>query len=135
MSAGAADCGGCDGKETSLHSHPLHLLLHLLVLHLLLLLRVPFAIQSEALGATLATRVVKEGGGGRGWGVPGGGDGGYSGDGVDEVGVDRDGGCGGRIQEQIFSLKLTLCCLCRICGQGRFSLQRDRIVACPTTVG
>ena len=68
VSAGAADCGRCDGKETSLHSHPLLLLL--LLIHLL---RAPVTIQRlvEALRAALATRVVEEGGGGRGWRVPG----------------------------------------------------------------
>ena len=66
VAAGTADCGGCDGEETSLHSHPLLPLLHLLLLQLLLLhhhlalLRVPFIIQrlSEALRTTLSTRVV-----------------------------------------------------------------------------
>ena len=73
VAAGAADCGGGDGEETSLHPHPLLPLLHLLLLrHHLALLRAPFTSQrlSEALRTTLSTRVVEKGGGGGGRGVP-----------------------------------------------------------------
>ena len=75
VAAGAADCGGGDGEETSLHPHPLlplPLLQLLLPRHHLALLRAPFTSQrlSEALRTTLSTRVIEEGGGGGGWGVP-----------------------------------------------------------------